>query len=194
MTESSYERETVVNPTIDEVIEAQIARAFESICGAVLTSSRRDALTKDLQRHLDGAECPNPEEAAQQMFDEAAAPEQRRRNSQSRNVFEMNAVCLLAANAIHRLRRRNVPGAVNSLCELVRIGAIFRAYAVIEASNPTATHSKESAIRKNLVIDRYRELKRERGLKKDPASEVIFKEHIVPWSLQVIRNTLKGVD
>ena len=194
MTEFNYGDKAAKNSTIDDVIEAQIARAFESILGAVLTSSRRDELTKALQIHVDGAECPNPEEAAQQMFDEAAAVQQRRRNSQSGNVFEMNALCLLAANAIHRLRRGNVPGAVNSLCELVRIGAVFRAYAVIEASNPVAKHSKDSAIRTNRVIDRYRELNKESGLNKDAASQAIFDEHIVPWSQQVIRNALKGVD
>lgn len=182
-----------MNATIEDVVEAQIARAFESIHGAVVTSPRGDELTKALQLHLDGAECPNPEEAAQQMFDAAAMAQKRPRNSQNGNNFELNALCLLAASALHRLRRGNVPGAVNSLCELVRISAVFRAYAVIEASNPSATHSKESAIRTNLVIDRYRELNRERGLTKEAASKKIFDEHIVPWSKEVIRNTLKGV-
>ena len=178
--------------SIEAVFKDQIDSVFEAVLSAVITPIRRNVVNNARQLHLDGAECMNPEEVNQQMFDAAAAAQKRPHNSNKGNDSELNAVCLLAANAIRRLRRGDVPGAVNSLCYVVRMGAVFSAYAVIEASNPAATHSKESAIRTNLVIDRYRELKRDRSLNKEAASKKIFSEHIVPWFKDVIRNTLKG--
>jgi len=183
-----------VSVSIEQVFMDQIDSAFEAVLGAIVTPSRRVDLNTARQAHLDGAECMNPEEVFQQMFDAAADAQKRPRNSKKGNDFELNAMCLLAANAIHRLRRGDVPGAVNSLCYFVRIGAVFGTYAVMEGSNPAATHSKESAIRTNLVIDRYRELKNERGLTRNAASQVIFEERLVPWDQQNIRNTLKGVE
>lgn len=179
---------------MEEVFKRQIDIVFEAVVSMVVTPNRRDVVSIARQRHLDGAECTNPEEVADQMLDAAAAAQERPRNSEKGNDFELNALCLLAANAVHRLRRGDVPGAVNSLCYLVRMGAVFSAYAVMAASNPAATRSKESAILTNLVIDRYRELKKERGLKKNEASTVIFEEHLVPWGQENIRNALKGVE
>ena len=183
---------------LEVLFNTRIDDAFDSVFLNVLTPEHRAIIVRAIKEHRDGPECPDPEETIERWFSADVIDERQGTKTPSQEI-ELNALCMLAANALHRLRRGDLTGAVNSICEVTRFGAIFKMYSVVEASSASSVHSKDSAERANTVIRRYRELEAKQkadGLKalgKTKASEIIDQEHIVHLSQRVIRNILKGV-
>ena len=183
---------------LETLFNARIDDAFESVFANVLTPEQKEDWVRAIKQHRDGPECPDPEATLARWLSSDVIDERQGTKAPSQEI-EMNALCMLAANALHRLRRGDLAGAVNSLCEVTKFGAIFKTYSVVEARSATSVRSRTSAERSNAVIRRYRELEAEQRAKglealgKNKAATLINNEHTFPLSEDVIRNTLKGV-
>lgn len=183
---------------LETLFNARIDDAFESVFANILTPEHKEDWIRAIKLHRDGPECPDPEATLDRWFSSNVIDERQGTKAPSQEI-EMNALCMIAANALHRLHRGDLTGAVNSLCEVTKFGAIFKTYSVLEARSGTSVRSKTSAEQTNTVIRRYRELEAQQKAKgleaigKNKSAEIIDCENIVPLVYETIRNVLKGV-